>query len=232
MSNRVIVFGSHKGLGYECVKALLNNNNVDSVLGLSRKDSGDFAIHDKYHYLSFDFTKAYSDEALYENLLSVILSFNPNHFIYCAGGGPYGTYESKEWKDHEWALKLNFLFPARLIWSLLRDLKSKAKTVSQPINFIYIGSAIAESDQGDILGPSYAAAKWAMKGLVKSLSGSAGPINFKIVSPGYMDTDLLPKGSAPRSLSTAIPMSLIMPLEAQLLDPKAVARDIISQLEI
>ncbi len=220
MSIKVIVLGSHKGLGHECVKSLINISKVKSVLGLSRHDSNDFLNTNKYQFKSFDFTQAYSDEKLYQELLTDVSNFKANYLIYCAGGGPHGKYEAKDWKDHEWALKLNFLFPAKLIWSILKRNQDAKELVQSPFTFLYIGSAIAESDQGDSLGPSYAAAKWAMKGLIKSLNGTPGSINIKIISPGYMNTTLLPLGSAPRSSNQDI------------LDVKDVVKEIFSQLEL
>lgn len=212
---KVAVLGSHRGLGYECVKALLALDSGVKVLGLSRQDSGDFNTFQenqkRYEFLSFDFTKAFDDQALFTNLTSALNEFQPTHLIYCAGGGPYGAYFEKAWKDHEWAIKLNFLFPAKLIWHLAKQPSLKT--------FAYVGSAIAESDQGDPMGPSYAAAKWAMKGLLKSLNGLEPHLEFKIYSPGYMDTDLVPQGAAPRKAG-------------ELQDPAQVAQDILRQLRL
>lgn len=215
---RIIVLGSHKGLGFSCVSALLENRSVSQVLGLSRKDSGEFLEHKKYQFRSYDFTAAYDSNVIFDEILTLVEEFKPTQIIYCAGGGPYGEFQQKQWKDHEWALKLNFLFPAKLLWSLMTS-----KSFTKNSTFLYVGSAIAESDFGDAMGPSYAAAKWAMKGLFLSVlaaeqsSGVKSKINLKWISPGYMDTDLLPKGSSPR-------------LKGQVEDPKVVAKEILSQL--
>jgi hypothetical protein len=199
---RVAVLGSHKGLGFECVK----------VLGLSRKNSETYHFSSNYTFKSFDFTKLVSDELEFNHFIQTLKSFNPTQVMYVAGGGPFGHFASKNWKDHEWSIKLNFLFPAKLLWALKQpgdflDLKT----------FLYLGSEIAESETGDRLGPSYAAGKWAMKGLFKSLKSVSDQLLLEWISPGYMDTDLLPHGSAPR-------------LSGSIANPKDVAIDCIQKL--
>jgi short-subunit dehydrogenase len=230
---KTIVFGSHKGLGFECVKALMLKPGKNEVLGFSRKDSGFFLDQKNYQFKSYDFTKVYNDEDLFQQLLAEVLIFEPDNILYCAGGGPYGEYTQKNWKDHEWAIKLNFLFPAKLLWALSSNLKP-AKDSSQSLNstkFFYVGSSIAESVDGDAHGPSYAASKWAMKGLIasikaaesdsQSVGGSAlnKNLDIRLFSPGYMDTELLPPGAAPRTHGDVIQ------------NPGEVAKEILSFLE-
>lgn len=221
-----VVLGSHKGLGFECVKALLNNKKITHVLGYSRHDCGEFNHEPRYQFKSYDFTKAYEDLALFENLFSDLESFEPDCIIYCAGGGPHGEFASKHWKDHEWAIKLNFLFPAKLLWALGQVSKKTPMEMPKTLKFVYVGSAIAESEGGDKLGPSYAAAKWAMKGLWASIKNNKGSENqkyqfeFTWINPGYMDTDLLPPRASPRHSGEP------------LLDPKNVAYEILSKLGI
>ena len=194
---KYIVFGSHKGLGFELVQSLLCQDFTDCVWGLSRKDQG--LSNNKYMFTPMDFTKCFDEETKFNPLVQDILSFQPDFLFYCAGGGPYGSLEDHKWKDHEWAIKLNFLFPAKLIWALnINSLQAE---------FYYIGSQIAESQKGDPQGPSYASGKWAMKGLIYSLKNSKKTLygmNCHIFSPGYMDTDLLPKNSQPRREGTNI----------------------------
>lgn len=188
-----VILGSHKGLGYHLVKRLLKLESTAQVLGFSRQDSGKFKDHEKYKFLSFDFTKVYDDEILFNKIKQTILELSadklPLKIIYVAGGGPFGDYSSKDWKDHEWAIKLNFLFPAKLIHSL---------KLLPEIQFLYVGSAIAEDAGGDAYGPSYAASKWAMKGLIASIKKDPKGLHCLHFSPSYMDTEMLPKNSFPR----------------------------------
>lgn len=211
INNRVAIFGSHKGLGFECTRLLLESKSVQ-VLGFSRKDTAFFESDPNYIFKSYDFTKLVSDEAEFSNCLQDLKNFNPTHVLYVAGGGPYGNFFHKSWKDHEWAFKLNFTFPAKLLWTL-----GHHKDFFDLQEFLYVGSEIAESSNGDPLGPSYAAGKWAMKGLFKSIQASGSRINLNWISPGYMDTDLLPQGSTPR-------------LQSDLVHPKHVAEKCIQKL--
>ncbi len=210
MKHKVVVLGSHKGLGYHCVKSLLALDSVDKVLGFSRFESGDFVHDEKYQFYAYDFTKVYGHQELFQNLWHVLQEFKPTHIIYCAGGGPYGLFKDKAWKDHEWALKLNFLFPAHLLWHLSQNL--------EPCSFTFVGSAIAESSTGDAMGPSYTAAKWAMKGLIRSINNQQPSLKINIFSPGYMDTDLLPQGAKPRQI------------EGLVRDPSLLAKELLSEL--
>lgn len=109
--------------------------------------------------------------------------------IYCSGGGPFGDFTSKEWKDHHWALQLNLVAPALLIYHWLvsrKEAKSDGK-------FVVVGSRIAEQNP-DPLASSYAAGKAGLYGLVSSLQTELQENKSKVwlFSPGYMDTKMLP----------------------------------------
>ncbi len=148
-----------------------------------------------------------------EECLATLESFNPTHIYYVAGGGPFGFYHEKEFKDHEWAFHVNFKTPAQLIhWSLRRHfLYHRSQNSSQKSfqggsqgnfqrkvqQFIVVGSAIAES-KGDIRAASYAASKHALLGLCRSIWKESQNFDLRLFSPGYMDTDLLPRGAFPR----------------------------------
>ncbi len=129
----------------------------------------------------------------YEQLYSQLIEFNPSHIIYCAGGGPYGSYHEKKWSDHEWALQLNFLTPARLLHQVLAE-KLKFSSLT---DFVYVGSEVAEN-QPDVGAASYAAAKHGMRGLISTLKLESENPKIHLFSPGYMDTRLLPKNAWPR----------------------------------
>lgn len=122
-------------------------------------------------------------------LVATLENFTPTHIYYFAGGGPFGKYHKKDFKDHEWAFDVNFKTPSWLIhWSLRRG------GVRQ---FVVVGSAIAESS-GEANGGSYAASKQALLGLCQSIWLESENFDLRLFSPGYMDTDLLPPGSTPR----------------------------------
>ncbi|MCO5113577.1 MAG: SDR family oxidoreductase [Bdellovibrionaceae bacterium] len=204
-----MVFGSHKGLGAAIVKGLLEDPHQDSlalsVVGVSRKDEGLWNEDPRYTFLSYDF----ADEGFYEGLLTQIQIFAPDHIIYCAGGGPFGPYGGQKWNAHQWTYKVNFMWPAQLCWYLAHNF-TKTK-------FTFIGSSIAEAQVGDPAGASYAASKWAMRGLISSLQEHY-PQRFYLYSPGYMDTDMLPPKSYPRVNGDRI------------LNPAEVAEDLVQWL--
>ncbi|MFN8847184.1 MAG: SDR family NAD(P)-dependent oxidoreductase [Bdellovibrionales bacterium] len=137
---------------------------------------------------SFDFSKT----EIWPLIIEQIVELNPSRIIYCAGGGPYGPYSRFEWKDHQWSLRVNFEFPAFLILNLLKKSPQNLKQL------VFIGSQVAES-KPDPGAASYAAGKHALKGLIFSIiAENQSPFDLRLLSPGYMDTDLLPLGAPPR----------------------------------
>lgn len=176
---RLLLLGASRGLGKAFEEALKTSSNATSIqiYSLSRKTMP-----------SFDF----ANSSQWEAVKDFTMNFNPTRIFYFAGGGPYGPYAQKEWKDHEWSFKVNFLFPAFLLHAFAAE---KALSLKQ---FCVVGSAIAESkmDKG---AASYCAGKHALKGLVITLQAEAQlPFDLRLFSPGYMDTGLIPKGAWPR----------------------------------
>ena len=171
---RILVLGGSRGLGAAFVN-LLKIKNLDAI-SISRKSSE-----------SADF----SNPEQWEKTVNRIRELNPNRLIYCAGGGPYGSFGQFQWKDHAWALKTTFEFPAFLIYSLIREPVGNLKQI------VVIGSTIAEA-QPDAGAVAYSAAKHALRGLITGLQKEGQPYDLRLLSPGYMSTDLLPFDSAPR----------------------------------
>lgn len=130
----------------------------------------------------------FTDESQWEQGLADLRDFNPTRIFCFAGGGPHGLYSSKQWKDHLWSVRLNFLFPARLLHEILQ----RPKEIRQ---VVLIGSAIAE-DKPDPLAASYAAGKHALRGLVSSIQAES-KFDVRLFSPPYMQTSLLPANSKP-----------------------------------
>lgn len=195
---KTAVLGASRGLGYCLVEEC---SKVQSVLAVARKNAP-WTHADHVQFLSVDLANKEG-----EGLLQSLKQFSPERIIYVAGGGPFGPFTQKKWAAHEWAFQLGFLTPARLLhrWSELSTLRQ----------FVYVGSSIAE-ERGDAYAASYAASKHAFLGLYRSMiQENQGDLDFRVYSPGYMDTDMLPTGSWPR-------------LQPQKLwDPKQVARDLL-----
>jgi len=188
-----------------------------AVLGASRGLGAAFfdhvkSVHSQYLWFlssrkigSQGFPWDFSKPEGYSQLLGHILEFKPTRLFYFAGGGPYGPYSTKQWKDHLWAWNVSYLCPAYILHGLMSE--------GQCHQFVVIGSAIAE-DQGDPRAPSYAAAKHGLRGLHSSVVLEDPPMDFRLFSPAYMDTDLLPKNAYPRQQGKA------------LLDPMFVAKEL------
>jgi short-subunit dehydrogenase len=132
---------------------------------------------------ALDVTKNF--EALMENLRR----FQADQVFYLAGGGPYGDFQNKAWKDHLWAWEVTFLSAARLLHFILAEFKGS--------QMVLCGSSVAES-QGDARAASYASAKHALKGLYESVRLENPDFDLRLFSPGYLDTELLPKNASVR----------------------------------
>jgi short-subunit dehydrogenase len=174
-SERTVILGGSRGLGAELMKLAAETG---AALGISRKSpefSADFSVP--------------SDQL---RVLAKIQEFGPTRIIYAAGGGPYGIYSTKEWKDHEWAFQVTFLFAARVCHSF------------PSTQIILVGSSVAES-QADPKAASYSAAKHALRGLYQSIRVESPESDIRLFSPGYMDTPLLPKDAFVRRLGVWSP---------------------------
>lgn len=185
------LLGASSGLGLAFHELLIEKNVQDQFLNISRKASP----APRSAPLQADFSK----EDQWTRVVEVIKDFQPDWILYFAGGGPYGRFDKKNFRDHQWAFRVNFEFPAFLLHQVMQS--KLAKISSASMNVCLIGSSIAESSP-DPMAASYAAAKHALKGLVDSvqLEIQKDGLDFKLhhFSPGYMDTPMLPGNAWPR----------------------------------
>jgi short-subunit dehydrogenase len=183
---RYLILGASRGLGravFEILhreepvsQFLLSSRRMETVSGLSRTE-----------IFSSDFSKFPPAVEAFERFLA----FSPTHLIYCAGGGPFGYFGDKKIADHQWAINVNFLFPMYLLHAF------SAQTTLR--RALLVGSAVAEA-LPDPKAASYCAAKHALRGLVTTLQAEGQlPFSVSLFSPGYLDTELLPKNSMPRT---------------------------------
>ncbi len=198
---RTVIFGGSRGLGFCLVKEL--SADPSEVLVLSRRPP---ELSGLCTHVPADLSKPEQ----FAEWLVLVSQFAPERAIYCAGGGPFGKFEESSWKSHQWALQVTFLSAAWWLRELL--------TTESLRQFVFVGSSVAE-DGPDPMASSYCAAKHALKGLYKTLVLEGVQKDIRLYSPGYMDTDLLPKGSWPRQQ------------QQSLWSPHVVAKDLISWCE-
>jgi short-subunit dehydrogenase len=171
---KIFIVGTRRGFGQELIKQWREHFPEDALAGSSRREFTAPGAE------TFVFDMSVTTQV--NELLKVFESYGPTKVFYVAGGGPYGDFAEKNWKDHLWALQVSLLSPLQVLHFCL-----KLPSVQQ---VVLVGSAIAES-QPDPGAASYAAAKHGLKGCVSSLQGETSK-DVRLFSPGYMSTDMLP----------------------------------------
>ncbi len=200
----IALLGASRGLGW----ALAEHLGEENLLLVARRPPPQekFERLKQARFQALDLAAA---EQVEQILFPELSDFDPHRIVYLAGGGPYGPYGGKEWKDHLWAYQLSLLTPARLIhWVLKSKQMGGLKRLQQ---LVFVGSAVAE-DRADPGAASYASAKHGLKGLIRSLQ--AEPLDIRLFSPGYMNTQMLPPNAWPRQQGERI------------LEPEAVAQEL------
>ena len=202
---RFCLLGSSRGLGWATYLALSQKYPDAEFLLVSRKiENKKLDLKPNTKILSFDFTK---NEPL--SLIEHVQNFGPTEIIYSAGGGPYANYFENAWETHLWSLKVTFLFPAELILKLGQSFKQNPLKWPELRSITVIGSSIAEN-YADPKAASYCAAKHALKGLISTIQEEKSTqIQIKSFSPGYIETDLLPRNSAPREKGLALSAEVV-----------------------
>ena len=197
-SQRVAILGASRGLGRAFCHRIWHDSENCKLLAMARKKEllselrdqlNEVKKHtDKKKGLLECFACDFSREDGQIQALHQLELFLPERIFYFAGGGPYGAFEKKAWKDHVWAWTVTFLFAARVVhWAMQHNIEQ----------VVLIGSAISESS-GDPRAASYSSAKHALLGLIRSIHLENPAFDLRVFSPGYMDTDLLPANAIPR----------------------------------
>lgn len=176
---KVVFIGGARGLGQAVFEHWQCRRPNDTCYVTSRRETPLNTVET----LRCDF----SVEKDVDHLINQLDLWKPERVFCFPGGGPYGAYTQKDWKDHYWALQVTLLSPARIAHHFLSSEYTK--------QIVLIGSAIAES-QPDPFAASYSAAKHGLYGLVSSLQQEDLGKDLRLASPGYMATDLLPQKSA------------------------------------
>lgn len=188
---RWILMGASSGLGFSFAEIVAKEKKADSLFLMSRRSSA-IEISDQVNLSKMDFD--FSVKEVWPEVTHQFLKFDPTRIFYFAGGGPFGEFATKSWKDHEWALRVSYEAPAFFLhqaMTLLPNLKQ----------FVLVGSAIADS-KVDPMAASYSAGKHALRGLVSTVQSeiakSSGTLDLRLFRPGYMDTRMLPAHAWPR----------------------------------
>ena len=177
-ADRIAILGASRGLGLELTQVA---QKWGEVLAISRRIEQSFALGSSgVKKLNADFSVSEGQQ----KALRALSEFAPTKIFYVAGGGPFGRFLEKDWSAHDWALQVTFLFPAQMVHSLCKQYPK--------CQVVLVGSSVAEN-QGDPLAASYSAAKHALLGLYRSIRLEAPELDLRLVSPGYMDTQMLPK---------------------------------------
>lgn len=199
---RVLIFGASRGLGAELVKQLCSDGK--NVIGFGRKADRLQALSDAHPSFSYHVTDLSTADGQ-ARALELLNQDIYDRVLFVLGGGPFGLFHTKSWRDHQWALEVSFLFQARAL-HVLANRPSRPPTV-------VVGSAVAE-DKADPKAASYCAAKHALRGLVLSLRAEYPDWDLRLFSPGYIDTDMLPKNAAARQQPPLNPAALARELWA------------------
>jgi NAD(P)-dependent dehydrogenase (short-subunit alcohol dehydrogenase family) len=207
--NKIAVIGGSRGLGAALVGLLKARADAPVVRTVSRRSPADAE-----NWWQADLSRSQDQD----RILIELSAFAPTLVICTVGGGPYGEYGRKNWSDHEWALQVSLIFPAKLWHWALRQPGAHQVVV--------VGSSVAE-DAADPRAASYALSKHGLHGLHRTLVAEARPaapqpaatppVDLRLYSPGYMDTDLLPKNALAR--------------QGLLWSPREVAQDLLQWLE-
>ncbi len=184
---QTLILGASRGLGRAL--ALYVCGEGHSVVGISRKQSLLQAIADEQPLFTFD-TADFANVDGQNKVLDFLQERAFDKIFLVAGGGPFGLFHERSIKDHVWAWEVSFVFHARVL-HLLASRGAKEQVV-------LVGSSVAESG-ADPMAASYCAAKHALKGLYASLRAENPQWDLRLFSPGYMDTDMLPKNAAVRN---------------------------------
>lgn len=170
---KVFIIGGRRGLGLAIAQEWRRAYPLDRVKVSSRRPEAQVICD-------------LSSEKSVEDLLLFLDTEKPQRVFCVAGGGPYGEYVSKQWKDHRWALEVCLMAPLRIAHHCLQ-----APWCEQ---LVFVGSAIAESSP-DRHAASYSSAKHGLIGFLKTVVQESTK-DIRLFSPGYMATEMLPPNAA------------------------------------
>ncbi|MFN7905432.1 MAG: SDR family NAD(P)-dependent oxidoreductase [Pseudobdellovibrionaceae bacterium] len=196
----VAFLGASRGLGHQVLlswqKSFPGTKNIRVARQFKKMETSIFESRENVEVLNWEVD--FSKQEQWAGFLEKLISHKVQKIFYFAGGGPYGGYATKQtsvpsdkWPSQSWSHHVSFLFPAFLIHHGLSHFQQ----------MVFVGSSVAEI-RPDPYAAMYCASKHGLKGLIQSVQKEAeqgkGFTDLRLFSPGYMDTDLLPKNAWPR----------------------------------
>src|SRR5512135_1722447 len=100
------VIGASRGLGRAVSQALVRRQPTAVQFCVARRPAED-AGEGLVNWYRADVSQHDERARLWGHLME----FSPTRIICCVGGGPYGQFGSRQWKDHLWAYEVSLLFP-------------------------------------------------------------------------------------------------------------------------
>ncbi|NJL24075.1 MAG: SDR family oxidoreductase [Calothrix sp. SM1_5_4] len=190
-----MIFGASRGLGAELAKYACSVGYP--VVGWGRKVKPLEEIrerHPLFEYRIADFSKRMGQE----EAVRFLLEHEPTKISVLRAEGPMPLWRPRLGGSRMGLAGFFFVSGPRDARALCR------RKVDETI---LVGSSVAESS-ADPKAASYCAAKHALKGLFSSVRAESPDWDLRLFSPGYMDTDLLPKNAAVRKLGVYAPAAL------------------------
>lgn len=185
--DRAVILGASRGLGAALAAEI--SKSAYAVTGFARKSEPMVKLQAQFPLFEYQLVD-FSVRADQDAVIHYVLEQDCRKVFCVAAGGPFGPFQEREWKDHLWAWEVSFLFYARLLHALLKERKFETQVIA-------VGSSVAEN-LPDPKAASYCAAKHALKGLVMSLRSENPDWDLRLFSPGYMDTEMLPRQASVR----------------------------------
>lgn len=206
----IAFLGCSRGLGRQVCLEANKKLSVDLSLLIARDEKKLLSLSQELDHKNKIVKMDFSKTECVDTVVDELKKNKVKRLFYFAGGGPYGFFHTKEWKDHLWGLQVSFLTPSEILHKTLRD--PELDCVKQ---IIFVGSLIADH-KPDPSAASYSSAKHGLKAMVESILEEGCDRDLRFFRPGYMNTDLLPPNAIPRHK------------DQKLLEPEEVAKKFIS----
>ncbi|MCW3116750.1 MAG: short-chain dehydrogenase/reductase [Chitinophagaceae bacterium] len=184
-----LVTGASKGIGLALVKLLLTKGQKVAATSRNASDIADKITDHQENLLTLTVNITNSEEVA-ASVAKVIAHFGRlNVIVNNAGYSIYGSVEALSDQEFRQAIDVNLFGTVNVIRAALPYLRQQRSG-----HIINISSVAGYKGFGN--SPSYAAAKFAVRGLSESLAEEVKEFNVKVtmVAPGFFRTSFLDKG--------------------------------------